>query len=138
MMQDERSKSDSSSESENSDEDDEQKRQIDSVNGRIVSMSDEQRHRFELFRSANCRPPVKMVMEILREAVRPAAVQKTSGVVACGAARLFAADLIETARRLSDDLRPLSPDMIMIAYSELEQQGKIPGKGPGVKRNSVR
>jgi hypothetical protein len=52
--------------------------------------------------------------------------------------KLFVADLVETAKRLSDNRRPLTPDLIIIAYNELESHGKRPGKGPGVKRHQIR
>ena len=44
------------------------------------------------------------------------------------AARLFTAELVETARKLSLKNEPLTPELIMLAFNQLEYMGKIPGK----------
>lgn len=104
----------------------------------LASRSDKERERFALFRSANCKIPKAQVLDIVQRAVPGVTVQKLVGNVAADAARLFVADLIETAKRMSSNKEePLTPDMIMIAYSELEGRGKIPGKGPGIRRSEM-
>ena len=44
------------------------------------------------------------------------------------AARLFTAELVETARKLSLKNEPLTPELIMLAFNQLEYMGKVPGK----------
>jgi hypothetical protein len=106
---------------------------------RFAAMDDDQRARFELFRSGNCKIPAKWCVEVMQHALPSGVtVQGSAGIVASHATRLFIADLIETAKRMSDNRRPLTPDLIMVAYNEIESHGKIPGKGPGVKRQHVR
>jgi hypothetical protein len=58
--------------------------------------------------------------------------------VAALAVKLFVAELVETAKQMSDSPGPLTPDAIIIAFNEMENHGKIPGKGPGIKRSMLR
>jgi hypothetical protein len=125
----------------NSDDDDDagEGDSSEALKKRFAAMDDDQRARFELFRSANCKVPAKWCVELMQRAVPPGvAVQASAGVVASHAVRLFVADLVETAKRLSDSRRPLTPDLVMVAYNEIESHGKIPGKGPGVKKHYFR
>jgi hypothetical protein len=110
----------------------------EALNKRFAAMDDDQRARFELFRSSNCKIPQKWCVEILRKTLPGITVQGTAGLVASKAVVLFVADLIETAKRFNHTSHPLTPDLIMIAYNDMESRGKIPGKGPGVKRHQFR
>jgi hypothetical protein len=98
-------------------------------------MSNEHRQRFDLFRSDSCKFPYKSVAEIMGRAVSNAVVQAPSGRCAGWLLRDFVLDLVETAQRLAGKAQgPLTPDMIMLAYNELENRGKIPGKSTGMKK----
>jgi hypothetical protein len=111
----------------------------EALNKRFAAMDDDQRTRFELFRSRNCKIPPKWCTETLQRVLPSGTtVQGGAGLVASFAVKLFVADLIETAKRLSNGSRPLTPDLIIVAYNEMESRGKIPGKGTGVKRHQLR
>lgn len=105
----------------------------DEIQRRKVNMSDDQRKRFEVFQE-KCKFPHKRVLEVMQKAVPQSTVQVKAARVGAWAAKLFTAELIETARRLSGNNAPLTPDLIMIAFNELESHGKIPGRGPGIRR----
>ncbi|KAK8900026.1 hypothetical protein M9Y10_002349 [Tritrichomonas musculus] len=114
----------------------------------ISEMTDEQRERFNLFRvGSNCKPPQKRIKEMMLKTVqgysdrsRPdsISVQESAAFVASSAAKLFIADLLETAKSLSDSDKPLTPDLIYLAYNEIDNAGKIPGRGSGIKRAMIR
>jgi hypothetical protein len=110
----------------------------EALNKRLPLMSAEQRVRFELFGSTVCKIPPKWCSEVLYRSLPQNSVQANSALVASFAVKLFIADLVETAKRLSNNTRPLTPDLIIIAYNEMESHGKIPGKGPGVKLRQFR
>lgn len=119
------------------DEDDEEKN--DAIRRRMADMTEDQKHAFNLFRSPVCRPPIKRIKEIMQHATpSETVIQNNAAFIAMHAARLFAANVVEEARRLSGNNNPITPDLIMIAFSELEEHGKIPGKGPGTKRRLAR
>ena len=115
-------------------DDDEQR-----INRALAEMDPEQRQRFNLFRSSNCKFNQKKVKEMMLQHVpKSVTVQNMTVGMAAYASKLFLADLLETAREISGNNAPLTPDLILMAYSELENAGKIPGKGPGIKRPLIR
>ena len=125
-----------------SDEDaDRNSERSEAIERRKAAMPDDERRdferRFDLFRSRNCQLSAKEITDMMQKAVPGAQVFNNAGLIGSWAARLFVAELIETARRLSGNNDPLTPDLILIALSELESHGKIPGKGPGVKRSDI-
>ena len=99
-----------------------------------AQMSDDERKRFHIFRF-NCKFPPKQVREIMRRAAPGYQVQDNCGLVGSWAAQLFCGELVETARKLSGNNEPLTPDLIFMAFNELDSHDKLPGKIPGVKRS---
>lgn len=106
----------------------------------IAEMTDEERERFYLFRdSKNCKLPQAKILEMMKSAVPSSVtIQSDAAWIGTSAAKLFIADLVETARSLSGNKDPLTPDLIMLAYNEIDHAGKLPGKVAGVKRPSLR
>ena len=64
------------------------------------------------------------------ERVLPENVVITNPIISyiAQSAHLFAAELVETARKISQNTDPLTPDLILLAFNQLEYEGKIPGK----------
>ncbi|OHT09529.1 hypothetical protein TRFO_21577 [Tritrichomonas foetus] len=115
----------------------------EATNKLIAEMTDEQRERYNLFQSTNCKFNSKKISEMMKQSIPDSTqnqikIQSSAGFVTTQAAKLFIADLLETARDLSGNNDPLTPDLIMVAYNEMENAGKIPGKGSGVKRAQIR
>ena len=120
----------------------------EAINKVVSEMTDEQRERFNLFRlGSSCKIPKNPIKEMMLKTVQgysdrskadSIAVQDSAAVVATSAARLFIADLLETAKALNDTDKPLTPDLIFLAYNEIDSAGKIPGRGPGIKRAMIR
>ena len=126
----------------NDDTDDQEFERSEAIAKVISEMTDEQRERFNLFRVGTaCKLPDKRIKEMMLKSVQGYAdrskpdsivVQETSVKLASMAVKLFAADLLETAKSLTNE--QLTPDIIGIAYNHLVNKGIIPGLGPGVKR----
>lgn len=116
----------------------------EAINKVVSEMTDEQRERFNLFRiGSSCKPPQKRIKEMMLKAVQgysdrnkpdSISVQESAAFVANSAAKLFIADLLETAKSLNDTDHPLTPSLIYLAYNEIDNAGKIPGRGSGIKR----
>lgn len=120
----------------------------EAINKVVSEMTDEQRERFNLFRTgSSCKPPQKRIKEMMLKTVQgysdrnkpdSITVQEAAAFVATAAAKLFIADLLETAKSLNDTDQPLTPSLIYLAYNEIDNAGKIPGRGPGIKRAMIK
>jgi len=100
-------------------------------------MNDEQRVRFEPFRSATCRLQPTQPVDVMKRATPDETVQSGAGIVSSFATNLFLADFVETTCRLGQGTEPPTPDLVLIAYAEMGAGGEIPGKGPGVMRDGI-
>ncbi|KAK8893955.1 hypothetical protein M9Y10_022384 [Tritrichomonas musculus] len=94
----------------------------------ISNLSIEQKQRLDFFRSQQCKFSTSKVQEIMKEELPPGvSIKKDAVSAASRAAKLFIAELIETAKKFSTENNPITPDLIYIAYSDLSKQRKVPG-----------
>ena len=99
---------------------------------KISLMDKEQRKQFDLYMSTTCTIPPSHVKDVASNAVNgQCRIAEMAKILIGQAAKLFATELIEKAIEIQQNDLPLTPDSILIALSDLEKQGKIPGKGPG-------
>ena len=105
----------------------------------IAKLNDLERERIEILKSKFSNPSDKDVKELMKKDL-PTGVSFTSEVdkLASRASKYFLIDLINTARQLSGNNLSLTPDLISLAFYLMEEKGKIPGKGNGVKRSHLR
>lgn len=130
------------------DHDDQEFERNEAINKIVSEMTDEQRERFNLFRiGSSCKPPQKRIKEMMLKAVQgysdrnkpdSISVQESAAFVATAAAKLFIADLLETAKSLNDTDKPITPSLIFLAYNQIDNAGKIPGRGSGIKRAMIK
>ena len=101
----------------------------------LEAMDEDQRNRYHHFVTDQCTFPAKLIKDKMRAALEGSSIQIAANSESCVgyAAKLFAAKLIDNARALMGNDEPIPPDMILLAYHELETRGEIPGKGVGVK-----
>ena len=104
------------------------------------TMNDDQRNRFLLLTSGNStKIPKPKVKEIMR-AVAPENTTISDEVAhyASIATRLFVAELVETAKQFHSGRGPLIPEDIMLSFRKLEEEGKIPGRSSGTRRQYMK
>ena len=103
------------------------------------NLNEEERERFKFFNGINCTLKPNITRDLmLQNSPVGTSVRYQSAVLVSHAARLFTAELVEMARKLSPENSPLTPDVINIAFDIMTQRGKIPGKGPGVLKGNYR
>lgn len=112
--------------------DDDENIEMESLNQfKISQLNEQEKFRYELFKSKSCDIPLSHLKELMSNATnRNLRVADNARIIVSKVAKLFAGQLIEKARSLQGNNQPLTPDMIMIAFSDLEAHGKIPGRGP--------
>ena len=99
----------------------------------ISELSQEGRERLEFFHGQKCKIPQNVVSNIINDVLPEGVkIQNSAVFLASHAARLFAAEIVETARSLSNKKEPLTPDLITIAYHQMMYQRKIPGLHSGM------
>ena len=104
------------------------------------TMTDDERNRFALLLSNNCTQiPNKKIKEIM-EAVAPEGckISEETSRFAAHATKLFVAELVETAKQFHTGKNPLTPEEIMLSFRKLEEEGKIPGKSSGTRRDYIK
>ena len=101
----------------------------------LKNFTEEQKNRYLHFKSVACKFPHEIIHSKMNAALSGTStkISANSDSLVGFSAKLFAAQLIDTARSLMDNDGPIPPDMILLAYHELETRGVIPGKGVGVK-----
>lgn len=98
----------------------------------ISTLSNEQMQRLQFFRS-QCKLPTSKVKEIMKEELPPgSSINQEVAIMASKAAKLFIAELVETAKKYTTENTPITPDLIYIAYADLARQRKIPGMISGL------
>ena len=95
----------------------------------INDLTPEEKERIKYFESKKAQIKPNDLKPII-EKVLPPGYELVPAARACvaQATQLFTAELIETARKLSSRHEPLTPDLIMMAFNQLEHIGKIPGR----------
>lgn len=97
------------------------------------NLSPEQMQRLDFFQTQCKLPRQKVIKNIMKEELPPGIIIKEEAAfVASRAAKLFIAELVETAKKYTTENIPITPDLIYIAYAELARQRKVPGMISGL------
>ena len=104
------------------------------------TMSDEQRKRFDLLTNGTAtKIPKSKVKEIISAVLPPnSRIPESVAHVTSIATKLFVAELVETSKQFHTGRGPLLPEDIMLAFRKLEEEGKIPGKSSGHRRQYMK
>lgn len=92
----------------------------------------------EQFISKNS-PSGNVIKDIMERAVSVKLdIQSDAVELSSKLASLFVVNLIERAREIQGDKEPINPYSVMMAYYNMDEEGKIPGKVEGTKRSFIK
>jgi hypothetical protein len=94
----------------------------------LSQLTDEQQGRYDFF-GQSCKFRAQRIRDMMTRSVGPGTshIQNPAVEAVARAAEFFTAELIETARSMSSEATPLTPDLIYLAFDILSRRGKIPG-----------